>query len=97
EAVRLDPRSARAHAGLADAVHLSALFGLVPPRAAYPRAEAEARTALELDPTLADTRSTLGSILFRYHRDGPAAEAEFRRALALNPKSATVHHDYAWL
>jgi DNA-binding winged helix-turn-helix (wHTH) protein/Tfp pilus assembly protein PilF len=97
EAVRLDPRSARAHAGLADAVHLSALFEIVPPRQAYPRAEAEARKALELDPSLADTRSTLGSILFRFHRDGPAAEAEFRRALVLNPRSATVHHDYAWL
>ena len=97
QAVRLDPRSARAHAGLADAVHLSVLFGILPPRAAYPRAEAEARKALELDPALAETRSTLGSIHFRYHRDGPAAEAEFRRALALNPQSATVHHDYAWL
>jgi DNA-binding winged helix-turn-helix (wHTH) protein/tetratricopeptide (TPR) repeat protein len=97
EAVALDPRSARAHAGLADALHLFALFGVLPPREAYPRAEAEARKALELDPGLADTHATLGSILFRYHRDGTAAEAEFRRALALNPGSATVHHDYAWL
>jgi DNA-binding winged helix-turn-helix (wHTH) protein/anti-sigma factor ChrR (cupin superfamily) len=97
QAAALDPGSARAHAGLADAVHLLTLFGALPPREAYPRAEAEARQALELDPTLADTHSTLGSILFRFHRDGPGAEAEFRRALALNPQSATAHHDYAWL
>ena len=97
QAVALDPRSARAQAGLADAVHLLALFGGLPPREAYPRAEAAARKALELDPGLADTRSTLGSILFRFHRDGPGAEAEFRRALALDPGSATAHHDYAWL
>lgn len=97
KAVDLDPRSARAHAGLADAVHLLTLFGDLPPREAYPRAEAEARKALELDPGLADMRSTLGTILFRFHRDGPAAEAEFRRALALDPRSATAHHDYAWL
>ena len=97
KAVGLDPQSARAHAGLADAVHLLALFGLVPPREVYPRAEAEARKALELDPGLADTHATLGTILFRYHRDAPAAEAEFRRALAINPSSATAHHDYAWL
>jgi DNA-binding winged helix-turn-helix (wHTH) protein len=97
QAVALDPRSARAQAGLADAVHLLALFGGLPPREAYPRAEAAARKALELNPDLADTRSTLGSILFRFHRDGPGAEAEFRRALALDPGSATAHHDYAWL
>jgi TolB-like protein/DNA-binding winged helix-turn-helix (wHTH) protein len=97
KAVALDPRSGRAHAGLADAVHLLALFGAVAPGTAYPRAEAEARRALELDPNLADTRSTLGSILFRYHRDAPAAEAELRRALGINPSSATAHHDYAWL
>jgi DNA-binding winged helix-turn-helix (wHTH) protein len=97
QAVALDPRSARAQAGLADAVHLLALFGGLPPREAYPRAEAAARKALELDPNLAGTRSTLGSILFRFHRDGPGAEAEFRRALALDPGSATAHHDYAWL
>jgi len=97
QAVVFDPRSARAQAGLADAIHLLTLFGALPPREAYPRAEAAARKALELEPDLADTRSTLGSILFRFHRDGPGAEAEFRRALALDPGSATVHHDYAWL
>jgi DNA-binding winged helix-turn-helix (wHTH) protein/Tfp pilus assembly protein PilF len=97
KAVALDPQSARSHAGLADAVHLLALFGALPPREAYPQAEAEARKALELDPSLADTHATLGSILFRYHRDATAAEAEFRRALAINPSSATAHHDYAWL
>lgn len=97
KAVALDPRSAAAHAGLADAVHLLALFGVLPPRDAYPRAEAEARKALELDPALADTHATLGTILFRFHFDGPAAETEFQRALAINPSSAAAHHDYAWL
>jgi TolB-like protein/DNA-binding winged helix-turn-helix (wHTH) protein len=100
KAVALDPGSAAAHAGLADAVHLLTLFGVLPPRDAYPRAEAEARKALELDPLdpgLADTHATLGTILFRYHFDGPAAEAEFQRALAINPSSAAAHHDYAWL
>ena len=96
EAVALDPGSAVAHAGLADAVHLLTVFGALPPRDAYPRAEAAARKALELDGSLADTHATLGSILFRFHRDWPAAEREFRRALELDPASATAHHDYAW-
>jgi DNA-binding winged helix-turn-helix (wHTH) protein/tetratricopeptide (TPR) repeat protein len=97
QAVSLDPGSAAAHGGLADALHLLTLSGGLPPREAYPRAEAEARRALALDPARADTRATLGSILFRYHRDAAAAEAEFRGALALDASSATVHHDYAWL
>ena len=97
KAVALDPRSAASHAGLADAVHFLALFGVLPPRDAYPRAETEARKALELDPALADTHATLGTILFRFHFDGPAAETEFQRALAINPSSAAAHHDYAWL
>ena len=90
------PASAPAWAGLADALHLLALTGSVPPREGYPRAEAAARRALALDPAQADTRATLGSILFRHHWDWPGAEAEFRRALAGNPSSAVAHHDYAW-
>lgn len=96
EAAALDPGSAAAHAGLADAVHLLAVFGALPAMDAYPRAEAAARKALELDDSLADTHATLGSILFRFHRDWPAAEKAFRRALELDPRSATARHDYAW-
>jgi DNA-binding winged helix-turn-helix (wHTH) protein/tetratricopeptide (TPR) repeat protein len=95
-AVVLDPGNARAHAGAADATHLLILFGRLPAREAYPRAEASAREALRLDDSLADTHATLGSIFFRYHWDWPAAEKELRRAVALNPASATAHHDYAW-
>lgn len=94
--VALDPRSAKAHAGLADALHLLVLFGALAPGEAYPRAEAEARRALELDGSLAETRATLGSILWRRHWDWAAAEEEFRAALAANPSSAVAHHDYAW-
>lgn len=90
------PAAAPAWAGLADALHLLALSGALPPGEGYPRAEAAARRALALDPGLADTRAVLGSIRFRHHWDWQGAEAEFRRALADNPGSAVALHDYAW-
>lgn len=90
------PAAAPAWAGLADALHLLALSGALPPGEGYPRAEAAARRALALDPGLADTRAVLGSIRFRHHWDWAGAEAEFRRALADNPGSAVTLHDYAW-
>ncbi len=97
EALALDPGSAAAWAGLADALHLLVVFGAVPPREGVPPAEEAARKALALDDGLADTHATLGTIRFRYHWDWSGAEAEMRRALELNPSSAAAHHDLAWL
>ena len=97
EAIALDPDSAAAWAGLADALHLQVLFGGVPPREGIPPAEEAARKALALDDMLADTHATLGTIRFRYHWDWAGAEAEMRRALEINPSSAAAHHDLAWL
>ena len=97
EALALDPGSAAAWAGLADALHLLVLFGAVPPREGIPPAEEAARKALSLDDMLADTHATLGTIEFRYHWDWTGAEAEMRRALEINPSSAAAHHDLAWL
>jgi len=97
QALALDPGSAPAWAGLADALHLLVLFGAVPPREGVPPAEEAARKALALDDMLADTHATLGTIRFRYHWDWSGAEAEMRRALEINPSSAAAHHDLAWL
>ncbi|HVT14981.1 MAG TPA: winged helix-turn-helix domain-containing protein [Thermoanaerobaculia bacterium] len=97
QAVALDPGAAPALAGLADSLNLFALFGLSPPREAYPRAERAALRALELDPALAEAHTVLGTILFRYRWRWGEAEEELRSALALNPSSAAAHHDYAWL
>jgi TolB-like protein/DNA-binding winged helix-turn-helix (wHTH) protein/Tfp pilus assembly protein PilF len=97
QAVALDPAAAPALAGLADSLSLFALFGLSPPREAYPRAEHAALRALELDPALAEAHTVLGTILFRYRWRWREAEEELRGALALNPSSAAAHHDYAWL
>lgn len=92
----LDPSTALAHAGLADAY----LFGLeqrvLPPDTALARAEAAARRALELDPGLAAAHAALGQVASA-RWDFETAEASYRRALTLDPAIAEVHERYAVL
>jgi len=96
QAVGQDPNFALAYAGLADAYHLLATFSILPSREVYPKAKAAALKALELDDSLSEAHTTLGSALFRFDWNWAAAEKSFRRALELNPSSAIAHHDYAW-
>jgi serine/threonine protein kinase/TolB-like protein/tetratricopeptide (TPR) repeat protein len=87
-----DPLYARAYAGLAD-VHV---LGYGPAGAnGFRLAIAAARTALRLDPDLAEAHSSLGLALTYYEWDWPAAEREFRRAIELEPNYATAHQWYA--
>ena len=51
-----------------------------------------AERAVELDPTLANARSTQGGMKF-YAWNWPGAEEEFRRAITLNPNDAEAHDD----
>ena len=94
-AVDRAPTYARAHAGLGDAYAVSAFYDYRAPRDAYPKAEAAARRALEIDPHLAAARATLGYILTYYHLDWPRAEEEFERALEADPNYSTAHQWYA--
>ncbi|HEU4566238.1 MAG TPA: tetratricopeptide repeat protein [Gemmatimonadaceae bacterium] len=89
------PDYARAYAGLGDAYAVSAFYDFLAPDDAYPKAEAAARRALALDPTLAAPHATLGYVLTYYQQDWAGAEAEFRRALAIDPGYSTAHQWYA--
>jgi TolB-like protein/Flp pilus assembly protein TadD len=91
EAVRLDPKFAEAHAGVADSYALLGLYGLLPPNQAFPPAEDAAKKALNIDPDLAEAHATLGFVYFYYDWNGVAAEREFRLALASNPNYAMAH------
>lgn len=95
KAVAREPGYALAHAGLGDAYAVSAFYDYRPPREAYPKAEAAAKQALALDPTLAAAHATLGYVLTYYHLDWPRAESEFKRALASDPSYSTAHQWYA--
>jgi eukaryotic-like serine/threonine-protein kinase len=96
DAIRLDPRSARAYAGLADTY--SALRGLyLPPSEVMPEAKKAALKALELDDNLAEAHAALGLVLLSYDWDWDAAEDEFKRAIELNGGLASAHQGYALL
>jgi DNA-binding winged helix-turn-helix (wHTH) protein/TolB-like protein/Tfp pilus assembly protein PilF len=91
EAVRLDPNFAEAYAGVADSYALLGLYGLLPPKEAFPPAEEAAKKALDMNDGLAEAHATLGFVYFYYAWNGLAAEREFRRALDSNPNYAMAH------
>ena len=95
QAIEVDPGYALAFAGLADAYcWLSHLYA--EPKAVLEKARAAARTALELDETLAEAHVALGLVKLWYDWEWPEVEREFRRAIELNPSYAEAHHWYAF-
>lgn len=93
QAINADPGYALAHAGLADA-YASLSNTQLPPNEAMPLAEAAALKALALDDRLAEARTSLAAVKWRYRWDHAGAEAEFKRALDLNPNYATARQWY---
>ncbi len=95
QAIDKDPGYAQAYAGLAATCSLLPSFTRIPSREMIPKAEAAARRALQLDPTLAEARAVLGLIKSDYEWDWAGAESEFKRAIALDPGYPTAHHWYS--
>ena len=94
EAIRLDPRYALAQAQLSRAANtLANSFGALP----GPEGEemiatgrASAKSALDLDPDLADAHLAQGAVLENLDLNLVAAEAEYRRAVELAPQNASA-------
>jgi TolB-like protein/Flp pilus assembly protein TadD len=96
-AIDLDPNYALAYSGLAEAHGLLASStGEQPPREAYPKAQAAARKALALDPSLAEAHTALGFSLLLYDYDAEGARRAFRRAARLNPNHPNAHDGLAF-
>jgi TolB-like protein/Tfp pilus assembly protein PilF len=98
QSVKADSTYAPAYAGLADCYELlgSAPYTALPPNQAFPKAEAAAREALELDETLAEAHVSLGYSKLVYEWNLADAEHELARALRLRPDYATGHQFYAY-
>ena len=94
EAIRRDPGFALAYAGLADSYIVLVDHGHLPPSEGYPKAKQAAKKALELDETLAEAHTSLGTILSR-EWGWRGAEEEYAKALGSNPNYATAHHWYS--
>lgn len=90
EAIRLDPRYALAHAGLAEYYMTAGFWGSLAPDESFTKAKSEAIKALEIDDMLAEAHNALAYNRLLYDWDWKGAEAEFKRALEINPHSSAT-------
>ncbi len=91
EAVRLDPSLVLAHIGVADAYNLMGFMTVLPPREAFPRAQAAARRALEINHSSAEAFTSLAYAALWHDWNFEESERLFRRSIDLNPKYAQAH------
>ena len=89
------PDRAAGWSGLADSYLLQREFGSMQDEAAYPQAARAARTAVALDPGLADAWLDEAFVAWWWHGDSATAFRAFETALRLEPDSAKAHHWYA--
>jgi DNA-binding winged helix-turn-helix (wHTH) protein/TolB-like protein len=97
QAIEVDADYAPAYAGLADCYNMLVVYGISPPREAFPKGKEAAVKALQIDPTLAEAHTSLAFINFRWDRDPVAAEKEFRLAIQYKPGYAPAHQWYSSL
>src|SRR6266850_1265640 len=97
QAIKLDPRFARAYAGLADAYSLDLAFPSSPADrlAAHNRVQGAVLKALEIDNTLADAHTSLAR-LRSYDWEWADAEKEYQRAIELDQENPTARFLYGW-
>jgi tetratricopeptide (TPR) repeat protein len=95
-AVEADPGYALAYAGLAEAYHLLAIYGVTLPRETYPRARLAGQKALALNDQLAEAHLAASYSPLCFEWDWKAAELECRRAIELGPSLTQAHHWLAW-
>jgi len=98
KAIEYDGTYAPSYAGLADCYALlgSAPYTTLPPSEAFPKAEANAQKALQLDGRLAEAHVSLAYSALVYDWNYAKAREEFMRAIELRPGYATAHQYYAY-
>lgn len=97
-AVALDPEFAEAWDWLAFAhSHSGTSNGWLLPKDAYPKAQAAALRALDLDPTRTESRALLGYLRGVYQWDWPGALAALEHALSLSPDTSGTIWSYGYV
>ncbi len=90
KAVRLDPRYALAHEGLAKCHIVLAFYSVEQPRVLLEKAKDSAAQAVELDPLNGSARSTMAFLYALADWDWARANAEMKQALDLNADDPQV-------
>lgn len=93
-AIAIDPKYARAYAGLADSYILMMSFSIEDPSIVKPKARAAALQALNLDDRLGEAHVSLAFLQWIDCAWDEAGQT-FRRSIALSPGYATAHHWYS--
>src|SRR5215831_6441113 len=96
-ATQADPSSAEALGALAHTYILAVYVGLESGSELFPRAQAAATRAVELDSNLAEAHVALGAVQLVQKYDFNSAEKEFQTAIRLKPEDPTAHCWYARL
>ena len=97
KAIDLDPNYALAYSGIAEAYgFLASSTGGWLPSKAYPKAEAAALKALELDDALGEAHCSLGFSRLLYDWDFADAMREFEKAMELSPNYPNAHDGYGF-
>ncbi len=92
QAIQLDAEYALAYSGLSDCYTFLGFYEHMPPAEAKINMKGPAFKSLELDDTLAETRTSVALYRVLYQWDFEEALREHKRAIALNPKYAFAHH-----
>lgn len=97
KAIDLDPNYALAYSGIAEAYgFLASSTGGWSPHKAYPKAEAAAMKALELDDSLGEAHCSLGFSRLLYDWNFEEAEHHFLEAMRLSPNYPNAHDGYGF-
>jgi eukaryotic-like serine/threonine-protein kinase len=92
-AISLDPNYALPFVGIADFYNWASIYGMMPPAEAYPKANAAAIRALELDADLGEAYAALG-LIASSQWDWAESERLYRKALELSPNYSLAHEWY---
>jgi len=95
QAIALDPNYALAYSTIAYNYAVVEDW-YAPPREVMPEAEAAAKKAFQLDPTLGDAEGWLAYTDHFYNYNQPQALQEFQHAIELDPNDAEIRSMYGW-
>ena len=95
-ALEIDPKFARAYAGMADVHLLLGEYLVRDPIEAFHDARVAVEAALALDPSLPELHATLSDLQLFGRRDLRRAKESFDLALSIDPTHTTAHHFAAW-
>lgn len=88
EALRIDPKYAKAYAGIANEKVVQIIFSTATKKEVVNEARIAIDAAKALDPNISEIYSAEGSLKFYYDWDWAGAEASYKKALELDPSNA---------